>query len=113
LIRNSPNIKGFDIPGQAEKLTINLFMDDTVLYLSELNSLDKILEMINQWCHISGAKFNKEKTEIILIGTQEHRENVIQMQKLNLNDNPLDEDIHIAKDGEAIRSLGAWVISKP
>jgi Reverse transcriptase (RNA-dependent DNA polymerase) len=109
LIRNNPNIKGFDIPGLAEKLAINLFADDTVLYLSEFDSLDEIQEIIDQWCRVSGAKFNKEKTEIIPIGTQEHREKVIQTRKLNPDDNPLDEDIHIAKDGEAIRSLGAWV----
>jgi exonuclease III len=109
LIRNDPNIRGYDIPGLSEKLTVNLFADDTVLYLNAKDSYDDALRSLDRWCRVSGAKFNKEKTEIIPIGTKNHRKRVIQTRKLNPNDQRIPDDVHIAQDGEAIRSLGAWI----
>ena len=109
LIRNALNIKGFPIPGKNKKLAINLFADDTVLYLSNKDRYDEVIEMLDKWCLASGAKFNKEKTEIIPIGTKTHREQVILSRKLHPEDNPIQTDIHIAQDGEAVRSLGAWI----
>jgi hypothetical protein len=109
MIRNNPNIKVFQILGCTEKLAINLFTDDTVLYLSEEDSLDKILRILEQWCQVLGVKFNKEKTKIIPIGTREYRENVITLRKINANDTPIEENTHIMNDGETIRSLRAWV----
>lgn len=109
LIRNDPNIKGYDVPGMKEKLAINLFADDTVLYLSEEDRYDHILMTLDAWCRVSGAKFNKEKTEIIPIGTKPHREKIIRTRKLNPNDTPLPPNIRITQEGEAARSLGAWI----
>jgi Reverse transcriptase (RNA-dependent DNA polymerase) len=109
MIRNNPNIKGFSIPGRAEKLAINLFADDTVLFLSEYDSLNEVQEILDRWCKVSGAKFNKEKTEIVPIGTREYREKVTTTRTINPIDIPIEENIHIANDGEAIRSLGAWI----
>jgi ribonuclease HI len=61
-------------------------------------------------CRASGAKFNIEKTEIIPIGTEEHRSTIITTRKINpLDQTPLHDQIRIAKDGEATRSLGAWI----
>lgn len=108
-IRNDPSIKGYVIPGLEEKLAVNLFADDTVLYLNEKDSYDETLKSLDKWCRVSGAKFNKEKTEIIPIGNKSHRKKVIRTRKLNPNDQRIPEDVHIAKDGESIRSLGAWV----
>jgi exonuclease III len=76
-IRTDPNIKGYDIPGLREKLAVNLFADDTVLYLNAEDSYDEALRTLDKWCRISGAKFNKEKTEIIPIGTKAHRKKVL------------------------------------
>ena len=76
LVRNAREIKGYEIPGVEEKLAINLFADDTVLYLSEQDSYDKVIETLDKWCEVSGAKFNKEKTEIILIGSIAHRDRI-------------------------------------
>ncbi len=51
-----------------------------------------------------------EKTEIIPIGTPKHRQKVIDRRKINnLDRGPLTDKIHIAKDGESIRMLGAWI----
>ena len=110
LIRNSPDVHGIDIPNLLEKLVIKLFADDTNIYLSKHDRLDKIQEILNKWCSASGAKFNIEKTEIIPIGTTAHRQRVISTRKVNeLDRSPLPDQIRIAKDGEAVRMLGAWI----
>jgi hypothetical protein len=109
LLCNSLNITGFDIPGLAEKLIISLFADDTVIYTYDHDSFNKIQQLLKLWCDASGAKFNIEKTEIIPIGTKEHRKDLIRTRKLNSNDAPLSKEIHIAQDGKAICSLGAWI----
>jgi hypothetical protein len=109
LIQNTEKLKGYDIPGLKEKLIINLFADDTVLYLSAEDSYDEAIKVLDKWCEASGAKFNKEKTEIIPIGTQTHCEEVSQSRKLNPEDQPISGNVRIAKDGEATRSLGAWI----
>ena len=108
-IRNDTNNLGYDIPGLTEKLVINLFADDTVLYLSEKDSYDNALKTLDKWCRVSGAKFNKEKTEIVPIGSKAHRRNIINTRRLHPLDQRIPHDVHIACDGEAIRSLGAWI----
>ena len=109
LIRNSQEISGYEIPGVKEKVAINLFADDTVLYLKDTDRYDKVLEILDKWCEVFGAKFNKEKTEIIPIGTKAHRDTIIQTRKLHPEDKQIQNDIWIAQDGEAIGSLRAWI----
>ena len=113
LIRNDVNLKGITIPGIEEPIKVNLFADDTNLYLSQSDRFDYAQAMLTDWCQVSGAKFNIEKTEIIPIGTQQHRQRVIDTRKVNPNDLiPLDQNIKIAEDGDAVRSLGAWIGNK-
>lgn len=60
--------------------------------------------------HDLRSQFNIEKTEIVPIGSEDFRTRVSNTRKINPQDiNPLDAHIHIAVDGEAIRSLGAWI----
>jgi len=62
---------------------------------------------------VSGAKFNIEKTKIIPIGTEAHRQRIITTRKINVLDNrPLEDNVTIAKDGDAVRILGAWIGNK-
>lgn len=109
MIRNDKRIAGYNIPGTEEQLIINLFADDTVLYLNVNDSMKVTTQILDRWCNASGAKFNKEKMEIIPIGTKEHRTKMIRSRKLNQEDTTIANDVHIAQEGEAIRSLGAWV----
>jgi hypothetical protein len=71
-LRNDSTIEGLTIPGLEEKVLINLFADDTTLYLNKNDSFDQVERILCQWCKVLGAKFNIEKTEIIPIGTIEH-----------------------------------------
>jgi len=112
-IRNVPEIKGINIPGLINKLAIKLFADDTNLYLSKEDDLSLIQTILEEWCQISGAKFNQEKTEIIPIGREEHRRHTMTTRTLSPRDQRrLPENIRIAKDGNVIRMLSAWIGNK-
>ena len=109
-LRNCAELEGLTFPGVEERLIVNLFADDTTVYLSRHDKFDTVEKLLKEWCDVSGAKFNIEKTEIIPIGTEAHRKRVADARKINQGDaSPLDNRIHIARDGEAVRSLGAWI----
>ena len=107
-IRKS-DIKGIDIPKLDEPAKVTLFADDTTVILAENDSLNELMEIMDQWCRVSGAKFNVEKTEIIPIGTDRYRQNLKQTRRLNENGSTIPETVHVATDKEATRILGAWV----
>ena len=109
LLRSTPELEGFEIPGIKEKLIVSLYADDTTVYLSESDSYTTLQGILTSWCLASGAKFNLEKTEIIPIGTQTHRERIWSTRKVSIDDPPLHLDIRVAKDGNAVRCLGAWI----
>ncbi|PBK67347.1 hypothetical protein ARMSODRAFT_989179 [Armillaria solidipes] len=77
-----------------------LFADDTTVYLAKTD---------NMWCSASGAKFNIEKTKVILIGSSEYCNTVLAMRKLSARQESISGDIHIVQDGDTIRILGAFI----
>lgn len=109
LLRLSNKLSGYRLPGALEKLITTLFADDTTVYLSEEDTYDDLLEVLQLWCKASGAKFNEKKTEFIPVGTPDFRKNT----HLNRTHNPLSQQlettVNIAKEGEPIRVLGAWI----
>ena len=110
MIRSDPNLHGINIPGINPNILVTMFADDTTLFLSENDRLDDAQRVLDQWCRVSGAKFNIEKTEIIPIGTENHRSTVVRTRKINPRDEePLNDRTRIAEDGQATRSLGAWI----
>ena len=111
--RNEQSLKGLVLPGLEEKLIAKFFADDTALYLSHEDKFDDVQKLLTKWCEVSGAKFNIEKTEIIPLGSEQHRHMISRLRKINERDTvTLDERVHIAADGEAVRSLGAWIGNK-
>ena len=109
-LRNCNELEGLNIPGVDGKLIVNLFADDTTVYLSKNDKFDTVEKLLATWCAVSGAKFNIEKTEIIPIGNTIHRKRIIETRKIHPEDaEPMNIKIHIAKDGESVRSLGAWI----
>ena len=113
MMRADGNLKGITIPGLPNPIKANFFADDTSLYLGKEDSFNYAQEMLQDWCIISGAKFNIEKTEIIPIGTETHRRQVVSTRKINQRDtDTLPDRIKIAEDGDAIRFLGAWIGNK-
>ena len=110
MIRKEENIRGYIIPNIEEPIKVNFFADDTSLYLSKTDSFHHVQRLLDNWCSASGAKFNMENTEIIPIGTEEHRQRIVESQMINPQEEArLDERIRITRDGEAIRFLGVWI----
>ena len=71
MLRDS-TLKGLEIPGDTECLITTLFADDTTVYLSEEDKFDDLQQILQKWCHVSGAKFNVKKTVVIPAGTPEY-----------------------------------------
>ena len=109
LLRKNESLTGFTIPGASEKLTTTLFADDTTVFLNQSDDFDTLTGILSLWCKAAGAKFNEGKTEVIPIGTQTFRNQVIQTRKTDQLNTPLDPGIHIAQDGEPTRILGGWI----
>ena len=109
-------LKGFRIPGAARRIVASLFADDTSTFLAATDSWSTVWAIIDRWCRGSRARFNTEKTEVIPIGRKEYRKAVATHRSLKGSPDSQDEKIpntvHIAKDGEAVRILGAWVGNK-
>jgi len=111
-IRKSTNIGGIPIPGKKGSLKIKLFADDTTVFLSEDDNMDELQDILEKWCKVSGAKFNIEKTEIIPLGNVTQRNQIVTSRKLNMRNDEIPSHIHIARDGEPVRILGAWLGNK-
>ncbi|KAJ7624086.1 hypothetical protein DFH06DRAFT_1008685, partial [Mycena polygramma] len=108
MLRNS-NLRGYSVPGVAERAVVQLFADDTTAYLSEFDKFEDLKRILDRWCLASGARFNVAKTEIIPFGTREFRDNFLETRQLHQNDRSVPLDIHIAKEGEAVRILGSFI----
>ena len=108
-VRRTDGVKGIPIPGRRDRLKIKLFADNTTIYLSENDRIEDLQSILHQWCTISGAKFNIEKTEIIPMGNKTQRDEIHKTGRMNGRDQGIPRDTHIAKDGEPVRILGAWL----
>ena len=69
LIRSSPRIKGFLLPGSGGlQAKVRLYADDTTLLLKDSRSLASLFELIDLFEKGTGAKLNKSKTEAMWLG---------------------------------------------
>ncbi|EJD43437.1 hypothetical protein AURDEDRAFT_36112, partial [Auricularia subglabra TFB-10046 SS5] len=108
MIRRS-TLSGFTMPESMRKLIVSLFADDTCVFLSEHDDPAALKSILDTWCLASGAKFNITKTEVIPVGTEEHRTRLATTRKLNANALPFEQGIKIASQGEMTRLLGAYI----
>ncbi|KAF9539430.1 hypothetical protein CPC08DRAFT_617535, partial [Agrocybe pediades] len=76
-MRQSEKLKGYRVPSKGDKLIANLFADDTTVFLSCNDKFTDLQEILDSWCTASTAKFNIPKTEIIPIGTEDYRAQVV------------------------------------
>jgi hypothetical protein len=81
-LRNSEHLQGYNIPNITNKIIVNLYADNTTIFLSKNNKYKDLEQILLKWCLASEAKFNIEKTEIIPIGSKNHREQVISTHKI-------------------------------
>ncbi|KAG7451730.1 uncharacterized protein BT62DRAFT_881804, partial [Guyanagaster necrorhizus] len=58
---------GFNIPGTEDQIIVTLFTNNITVFIVQYDDLDKLTKILD-----SGAKFNIDKTEILLIDTPSH-----------------------------------------
>ena len=92
----SLDIRGIDVPNLNESIVASLFTDDTTVILTEHDSFSSLVEILDEWCEVSGARFNVQKTEIIPIGLTEYCKELVKMRKLNAAGETIPDSIHIA-----------------
>lgn len=109
LIRTSDKLKEYKIPRKTEELVVTLFTDDTTVYLRKETNFQDLKDLLAQWCRASGVEFNVDKTNILPIGTEEHRQCLIATRELELGATPLRENISIVLEGKPVRILGGYV----
>ena len=73
LIRRSPEIEGFLLPGANGLQTRALYADDVFAVLKNLKSLEALLSLIELYEKGTGAKLNKSKTEAMWLGAWRFR----------------------------------------
>jgi len=111
MLRES-NLQGLLVTGAIERTIATLFADDTTVYLSENDHFADLQEILKKWCIASSAKFNVQKTEIIPVGSKPYRNHLVETRRISEDQVAIPPEIHIAKDGEPVRVLGAFVGNK-
>ena len=104
-IRASP-LKGFRVSPDLNRVLVKVYADDTTVFLGPEDNPKNLQECLDIFCTASTARFNNLKTEIIPLGSKENRLELIRSRKYNNWE--IEEEIHIAQEGEATRILGSW-----
>ena len=108
-IRSSQLISGINIPGTRKLLKVKLFTDDTTVFLLESDKFEDLQAILDSWCEISGVKFNIDKMEIIPLGNKTQRETTSTTRRPCKNGATIPSNLHITKNREPVRILGAWL----
>ncbi|KAF6762489.1 hypothetical protein DFP72DRAFT_782854, partial [Ephemerocybe angulata] len=105
------SLEGFQIKEGIPRIITKLFADDTTVYLSYRDNFSDLQLILDLWCRASGGKFNVAKTELVPVGTPDYREGVVTTRQGRPGEleSALPNGVHIARDGEAVRVLGAHV----
>jgi hypothetical protein len=109
LLRDS-ELKGVKVPGKDEELIVSPFADDTTIYLSSSNVLEKLWEILRLWCAASTA--SEHKTVLLPFGRPIYRAKVLQERRLNDRKQigAIEETMRVILDGQTCRVSGAWIV---
>ena len=77
-LRPEPNIKGIKILGN--ELKMSQYADDTNLLCADLASVEKALEVVENFGNLAGLKLNRKKTKAIWLGRWEKKSNPLQLK---------------------------------
>lgn len=67
-IEMEKNIKGISIKEEETEHKIYQYADDTTLFVKDIKSIEKAMEVLGKYCRGTGAKVNIEKTTYMRIG---------------------------------------------
>src|SRR5882757_9642156 len=104
-IRSSP-LEGFRINDNLTRVLVKVYADDTTIFLGPRDNPADLQKCLDLFCEASTARFNDTKTEVIPMGLKNLRDELIQNREYN--GWKIEEAVHIARKGEAIRILGSW-----
>lgn len=107
------NLKGINIPGAVQRLIVRLFADDTQIYLSKSDKWTEVVEITDDWCRASTAKFNVGKTEFLPMGSKQHKDGVVRWKCLQpkriRTQEILPREARFVPDGDPLRILGGII----
>jgi len=95
-IKSNKDIHGIQIPNSEIESIIFQHADDTTLTVRNKKSIAAIFHTFDQYSRASGAKLNKDKTEIMSLGSG------------NLNNSDL-EHLHIDESCDVLQILGVYL----
>ena len=87
-INNTTSIKGFKLENMEKEIKCIQHADDSTFPLKDVRSLQKAIDTIKNFGHVSGSKINMTKTECILLGNykkQFKNDSHIHEIKININ----------------------------
>ncbi|KZT27261.1 hypothetical protein NEOLEDRAFT_1035843, partial [Neolentinus lepideus HHB14362 ss-1] len=103
------NLSGLEIPSCTDRLITSLFADDTTVYLSaDSDDFATLTSILEDWCTAARAKFNVNKTEVILIRSRAFQDRFVADRTLRAGDSRIPDNVHISQEGEAVQILSAW-----
>ncbi|KAL1945539.1 hypothetical protein VTO73DRAFT_2390 [Trametes versicolor] len=102
-------LRGITLPGTPGRLITKLFADDTTVFLHEDDDYAEVDRITSVWCKGSRARFNMEKTELIPLGSPAYRKSLVETRRMKPSTHPIPQTVKIVHDGEAVRTLGAWI----
>src|SRR5882757_2174012 len=104
-IRKSP-LRGFNVSKDLDRVLVKVYADDTMVFLGPNDDPSDLHTCLDLFCLTSTAQFNNLKTEIIPLGSIDSCEVLVRTQ--NFNRWEIGNEVHIAREGEAIQVLGSW-----
>ena len=72
-IRQSDNIRGIELPLDDYELNvvkITQFADDTTIFVKDEESIENVINVLDNFAEISGLHLNKSKTDAVWIGSR-------------------------------------------
>jgi len=85
---------------ELTRVLVKVYADDATIFLGQKDKPEDMKACLDLFCMASTARFNSLKTKIIPIGKKGFRDELVRTRKFN--DWGIDEEIHIAQEGEAI-----------
>ena len=98
-IRRSRNIKGIIIQPNHE-VRLSQYADDSTAFLADTQSVSSLSDLLHQFEKCSGLKINQSKSEMLWLGSQCHRKDVILNVQLSC-DPVYALGVHFSYDQEA------------
>lgn len=75
MVRQSTEIRGIQI--QDHQAKISQYADDATFFLSDVQSLNALINLLDKFASLSGLKMNPRKSHLLLLGNHRHPPNTI------------------------------------